>query len=309
MRTAAACLVFVGGLFWTSLFAQPSVVPVWPHGVLGSKHDPAYRQDTVYTESHAPRVQHVKDPTLSVYLLPPDKRLRAAVVICPGGGYIRLAIDHEGEEVAKWLNGMGIVGVVLTYRLPSDRIMTDKSIGPLQDVQEAIRIVRRRANEWSIDSRRIGVMGFSAGGHLAGSASTLYGYKANPDADSTSARPDFSLLIYGVISMQNGLTHEGSRRSLLGEDPDSALVNLFSAERQVIARTPPAFLVHAVNDSTVPVANSISYFNALRRFSIPVELHLYETGGHGFGLARKGGTESGWPDACRNWLRAHGMVR
>jgi len=229
-------------------------------------------------------------------------------VICPGGGYTRLAIDHEGVDVARWLNGMGMVGVVLTYRLPSDAIMKDKSIGPLQDVQEAIRIVRRRALEWSIDPNRVGIMGFSAGGHLAGSASTLYRRRPYDHVDTTSARPNFSILIYGVLSMREDWTHPGSRDNLLGGHPDPALVKMFSAEQNVDADTPPAFLVHAANDQTVSPQNSIAYFEALRHFSIPVELHLYETGGHGFGLAPGGGTESGWPEACRRWLQARSFL-
>ncbi len=289
--------------------AQPIIVPVWPHGEPGSIAEPSYRQDTVYTEKGAPRVQHVVHPSLSVYLPAGGGDGRAAVVICPGGGYIRLAIDHEGEEVAKWLNQMGAVGIVLTYRLPSDAIMKDKSVGPLQDVQEAIRIVRRRAKEWSVDPGKVGVMGFSAGGHLAGSASTLYGRHVYAVSDTTSARPDFSLLIYGVLSMRSGMTHGGSRRALLGEHPDSAQVDLFSAEMQVDERTPPAFLVHAVSDPVVPFLNSVAYLEALRRCSVPAELHLYEDGGHGFGLGRDGGTESGWPDACRRWMKQHTFIR
>jgi len=296
-------------LCWSSIAAQTVIVKVWPAGAPGSISSDSYHQDTVFTDTGAPRVQHVTEPELYVYLPPKEHSACTAVIICPGGGYLRLALDHEGHEVAKWFTRTGFAGIVLKYRLPSDQIMQNKSIGPLQDVQEAIRIVRRRATEWNINPNKVGVMGFSAGGHLAASASTLYWYKTYDVADSISARPDFSLLIYGVISMQEGVAHSGSRRSLLGEHPNSALVNLFSGELQVNNKTPPAFLIHSADDPAVPVTNSILYFSALQRNSIPAELHVYETGGHGYGLAAdRDGTVSGWPEACKKWMRLRGLL-
>jgi acetyl esterase/lipase len=186
--------------------------------------------------------------------------------------------------------------------------MKNKSIGPLQDAQEAIRIVRRRAKEWNIDPNKIGIMGFSAGGHLAGSASTLYGYRIYEPADTISARPDFSCLIYGVLTMKDTYEHSNSKKVLLGKQPDSLLQERFSPGYQVNEKTPPAFIVHASNDSTVPAVASIQYYSALRKFSIPAELHIYETGGHGFGLARNRNTESEWPQACLNWMKMHGLI-
>lgn len=296
-------------LCWASTPAQTFVVKVWPAGAPGSVSSDSYHQDTVVTETGAPRVQHVTEPELYVYLPQKEHSASTAVVICPGGGYIRLALDHEGHEVAKWFTESGVAGIVLKYRLPSDQIMQNKSVGPLQDVQEAIRIVRRRASEWNINPNKVGIMGFSAGGHLAASASTLYWYKANDKADTISARPDFSLLIYSAISMRDKMTHRGSRLSLLGEHPDSALVNLFSGELHVNDKTPPAFLVHSADDPAVPVTNSILYFSALQRNSIPAELHIYETGGHGYGLATdRHGTESGWPEACKRWMRSRTLL-
>ena len=187
--------------------------------------------------------------------------------------------------------------------------MENKSIGPLQDVQESIRLVRRHAKEWGIDPNKIGVIGFSAGGHLAATASTLYNDKVY-DNDGTSARPDFSILVYGVISMEPEITHAGSHNNLLGENPDKKLVDHFSNELQVNENTPPAFLVHADDDKTVPVQNSINYFLALKKYNVPAELHIYERGGHGFGLAqnRIGETESNWPEACKNWLIMRGLL-
>lgn len=289
---------------------QPIVLPLWPKGAPGQITQPRYREDTVYTNTGAPRIRHVTKPELYVYLPRDSAKVHAAVVVCPGGGYIRLSLGHEGFEAAEWLASSGVAGIVLKYRLPSDSIMRKKSEGPLQDVQEAIRVVRRMAREWRIDPNDVGVMGFSAGGHLAGSASTLFDYPSYLPYDSTSARPDFSILLYGVLSMENQLTHKVSRTALLGDDPDDAEVELLSAERQVTARTPPAFLVHAANDSSVSWRNSLAYYEALKAHGVRAEMHLYETGGHGFGLARASkGTESGWPDACLRWMRAGGWIK
>ncbi|HUL44692.1 MAG TPA: alpha/beta hydrolase [Bacteroidota bacterium] len=297
-------------LLWCSpTGAQPIVVKVWPHGAPGALKDSSYHEDTVYTESGAPRVEHVTDPTLSLYLPADSTPLRPAVIICPGGAYGRLAIDHEGIDVARWFNNFGVVGIALKYRLPSGKIMRNTSVGPLQDIQESIRIVRRKAGEWRIDPHRIGVMGFSAGGSVAALASTLYWYHTYDGEDSVSARPDFSLLIYPVISMRENLTHEPSRQNLLGEHPDEHSVLFFSAELNINGNTPPAFLVHSADDQTVPCSNSIEYSLALKANHVPAELHLYETGGHGYGLAQSHhGTESTWPDACRAWMKNHSLL-
>jgi acetyl esterase/lipase len=300
--------LFLLQLYCLATAAQQTTVKVWPNGAPGAINSAAYREDTVYTETGRPRIRRVIAPELTAYLLPKGNAPRAAVIICPGGSYGRLAIDLEGYDVAAWFNQIGVVGIVLTYRLPSDTIMTDKSIGPLQDAQEAVRIVRRNAEAWNIDPHKIGIMGFSAGGHLAASASTLFLRNTYTSADSTSARPDFSLLIYPVISMQDSMTHSASRKNLLGEHPDPALIDLFSIERQVATDTPPAFLVHSANDNAVPLAGSMAYFAALKKYSVPVEIHIYETGGHGYGLAKTGATESGWPEACRIWMEAHKLI-
>jgi acetyl esterase/lipase len=290
-------------------YGQDLTIRVWPKGVPGAKSNAEYHEETRLNDQNRPRISKVTDPELLVYFAPKEKATGTAVVICPGGGYSVLAIDHEGYEVAEWLNKMGITGIVLKYRLPSDLIMEEKSIGPLQDVQEAIRIVRRNAGTWSIKSDEIGVMGFSAGGHLAGTASTLYGEKVYPLKDSTSARPDFSILVYGVLSMQQSITHRGSMKNLIGENPGQGLEDRFSNELHVNERTPPAFIVHSSDDKTVTVQNSILYYQALRKSGIPAELHIYETGGHGYGLAAKGSTESAWPEACKEWLMKHGWVQ
>lgn len=288
---------------------QDMTVKLWPDGIPGVKKNPGYQEVTEMNERNRPRVSKVTDPELLVYLAPKAYATGAAVVICPGGGYGVLAIDHEGYDIAKWLNGMGITGIILKYRLPSDEIMKDKSIGPLQDVQEAIRTTRRNAAAWNLNPGRIGVMGFSAGGHLAGTASTLYGEPVYEPRDNTSARPDFSILIYGVLSMENGVTHEGSQRNLLGERPSKEMRDKFSNELRVDGSTPPAFLVHSADDDAVPVANSLLYYQALTRAGVAGELHVYESGGHGYGLAPDGSSESLWPQSCQAWLAKRGWAR
>jgi acetyl esterase/lipase len=203
---------------------------------------------------------------------------------------------------------MGVSAFVLKYRLPSDAIMKDKSVGPLQDVQEAIRIVRRNAKDWNINPRKIGIMGFSAGGHLASTASTHFTDKVYEVKDTTSARPDFSILIYPVISMDTAITHRGSRDNLIGKNPSKEQVVRFSNELQVNSNTPPAFLVHATDDNTVPVQNSMNYLLALKKNKVPGELHIYEKGGHGFGLGANKGTAAEWPNACKSWLKVKGLL-
>jgi acetyl esterase/lipase len=296
-------------LCFAALFAsaQSQTVKVWPDGPPGAKADPNYREETPMDKG-IPRVVRVTDPVLLVYLPAPEKANGAAVVICPGGGYGVLAVDHEGYAIAAWLNDMGVAGIVLKYRLPSDAIMEDKSVGPLQDAQEAIRIVRRRADEWHINPKRIGIIGFSAGGHLASTASTHFADQVYKPVDATSARPDFSILLYPVISMEPPNVHMGSRNNLLGRTPSQELIESFSNERRVTADTPPTFLVHSEDDNGVPVGNSISYFEALVKNKVPAELHIYQKGGHGYGLAKGRGTESTWPEACRAWLKQLGML-
>jgi acetyl esterase/lipase len=185
--------------------------------------------------------------------------------------------------------------------------MKDKSIGPLQDAQEALRTIRRNAAKWNIDPNKIGVIGFSAGGHLASTLSTHYAEKVYETKDTTSARPDFSILIYPVITMDSSFTHAGSRRNLIGDNPSRESVIRFSNELQINEKTPPAFIVHSADDKTVPVRNSIVYYEGLVRFGIPSELHVFQKGGHGYGLAGNRETQSAWPELCIKWLKASGF--
>lgn len=294
---------------FSTLNAQTRVVKLWPDGVPDSKYDLSYKFETGKNKNGT-WVKNISNPTLDYYPAPADKSNGTAIIICPGGAYTHLAIEHEGAEIATWLNSLGIAAFDLKYRLPNSAIMVDKTIGPLQDAQRAMRIVRRHAKEWHINPDRIGIMGFSAGGHVASTLSTHYNQQVYKEKDSTSARPDFSILIYPVISMEANITNMPSRIALLGKHPSQALVKLYSNEFQVNKNTPPAFLVQAMDDPSVSILNSIDYALALRKYHIPCELHLYERGGHGFGLARKAhDTESSWPEACARWLKMHRLIK
>jgi len=244
-------------------------------------------------------------PTLTPYLPPKDKMTGAAIIVCPGGGYTHLA-DHEGGPVAEWLNSLGVTAFVLKYRLGPRY----HHPAPMQDAARAIRIVRARAAEWGLDPQRIGILGFSAGGHLASTAGTHFD-SGNPNAadaiERVSSKPNLMILIYPVITMKDK-THSGSRKNLLGDNPGPELVTLLSNDEQVTRETPPAFLVHTSNDEAVPVENSLLFVNALRRATVPFELHLYERGPHGFGLGGKDPILATWPDRCAGWLRLHGFV-
>ncbi|WP_233632563.1 alpha/beta hydrolase [Parapedobacter sp. ISTM3] len=248
------------------------------------------------------RVSGVTVPTLTAYF--PDKgeaNTGKAVIICPGGGYSILAISHEGHDVAKLLAANGVAAFVLKYRLPKDEIMVDKRIGPLQDAQRAMQVVRERADEWGILADKIGIAGFSAGGHLASTLSTHYAEALIDNPKGTSLRPDFSLLLYPVISMQPGMTHAGSRNNLLGSQPEPEDISLFSNEMRVTADTPPAFLVHAEDDNVVYIANSQAYVEALEQHGVNAKLITYPAGGHGFGLNNKT-TADKWLDHFLVWL-------
>jgi acetyl esterase/lipase len=201
----------------------------------------------------------VSRPTLTVYLPPAGKGNGTAVVVCPGGAYIHLAMTHEGSDVARWLNSLGIAAFVLKYRLPSDETMLDKTIGPLQDAQRAIQLVRQRAGEWGVDAGKVGILGFSAGGHLASTAGTHFSQTTIDNREQLSVRPDFMVLLYPVISFSDSICHWGSRENLIGKHPDPALVVAYSNERQVTPQTPPTFIIHAEDDKTVPVMNSLGF--------------------------------------------------
>ncbi len=289
-------------VFNKSLFDKRKevIVPLYAGTVPNNKAVPD--RETAVTSNNVTRISKVLTPTLTIYR--PDKPNGQAVVICPGGGYSILAFDKEGTRVAEELNKWGVTAIVLKSRLPDDSLQPDRSLAPLQDAQEAIRYVRRHAKDWGIDARKIGIMGFSAGGHLASTAATHFNFKADAaTTDSTSCRPDFAILIYPVISFDSTITHKGSRNNLVGSNATEEKIRFFSNELQVNAQTPPSFLVHAGDDGAVPVDNSIRYYRACIKYKVPAELHLYPKGGHGFGLMNKT-TNDHWPERLRNWLQS-----
>lgn len=259
-------------------------------------------------EGKAPEAQGENDtdvPTLTLYTTAKNMQNGAAVVVCPGGGYGVLA-DHEGKPIAEWLNTLGVTALVLKYRL-----------GPhyhhpvmMQDVQRALRYTRYHAKEWNLDPQRIGVLGFSAGGHLASTAATHF-TAGDPNAtdpvERVSSRPDLAVLVYPVITMTDPFTHKGSRQNLLGANPSSELIELMSNEKQVTKETPPTFLVHSADDGAVPVENSLLFAMACRKAGVPVELHVYEHGPHGFGLGANDPVLSAWPATCAAWMKARGF--
>jgi len=283
-----------------------NVIKLWPDGIPASIRNDSYTEVETITNGYPARFNKVTDPTLTVFLPFGDKATGTAVLICPGGGYGTLAFDHEGFQIAHWLNDNGIAGIILKYRLPSDLIMKDKTTGPLQDAQEGIRTIRRNASAWKINPKKVGVIGFSAGGHLASTLSTHYDQKVYP-SDTTSARPDFSLLIYPVITFDSTFTHMGSRTNLIGRKPSAELIGKYSNELQINGKTPPAFLVHSMDDNVVPVKNSIEYYNNLIRYKIFSELHIFQKGGHGYGLSAGKGTQAAWPGLCISWLKENGF--
>jgi acetyl esterase/lipase len=246
-------------------------------------------------------------PALTIWLAPAGKANGAAVVVCPGGGYGGLATGHEGKDPAAWLNSHGVAAFVLRYRLAPRY----HHPAPLQDAQRALRTVRARAKEWHIDPKRIGIWGFSAGGHLASTAATHFD-DGNADAtdpiERAGSRPDFAILCYPVITLKPPYTHMGSRNNLLGKDADAKLVESLCNDRQVTARTPPTFLFHTSADRVVPPENSVLFYMALRKAGVAAEMHIYEQGTHGVGLAVANPVLASWPDRLAAWLKVHGIL-
>ena len=268
-------------------------------GAIGTAPDP--------TDGNNFWITSVSRPSLAYY--PANENSGTAIIVCPGGGYAGLTYMFEGTMTAQWLSSKGISAFVLKYRLPDDKYMKDRKNGPLQDVQQAIRYVRANAKEYGIDPNKIGVIGFSAGGHLASTVSTHYNDNVYKSEYNVSARPDFSILIYPVITLDPAETHAGTREALIGKDADKALTDKYSSHLQVTKDTPPAFLVHALDDNLVPYVNSIMYANALREQKVQCELHLYAAGDHGLRVKKPTDTQAFWHDACEKWMRMHEWVK
>lgn len=270
---------------------DPKVELLWPQGAPDAKGD-----------------QPADKPTLTVFLPDPQKSIGTAVVVCPGGGYGGLATDHEGHQFGKWFNSFGVTVFMLEYR---HRGRGYGHPAPLQDAQRAVRTVRSRADEWKISPDRIGIMGFSAGGHLASTAGTHFD-KGNANAtdpiERVSCRPDFMILCYPVIAFDEPYTHRGSQINLLGENADPALVRSLSNEKQVTAETPPTFLFQTDEDTAVPAENAVQFYLALRRAHVPAEMHIYRTGPHGIGLGANVPGSSTWPDRLKDWMHGQGLL-
>jgi acetyl esterase/lipase len=276
----------VSGPGWAS---EPKVELLWPKGTPASNG-----------------VEAQDKPTLIIYQ--PEKPNGTAIVVCPGGGYGGLAMDHEGHQIGRWLNEHGISAFICDYRHHGKGY---EHPAPLHDAQRAIRTVRARAKEFGVDPKKIGILGFSAGGHLASSAVTHFdaGKKNFDDEiEQTSCRPDFGILCYPVIAFDQSYTHKGSQNNLLGKDASPELIASMSSERQVTDETPPCFLWHTTEDKAVPPQNSVVFYSALIEKGVPAELHIFEKGRHGVGLAKDIPGTAAWPAACLAWLKGRGML-
>jgi len=294
-------IVIVCMILSVSAFAQDKVMKVWPNGAPDDNGmtKPEEKYDGV-------RVRNVSEAEMYVYLPQKKNNTGAAVVICPGGGYWIEAMDHEGYDMAKWLAERGVAGIVLKYRLPygHDKI-------PSEDARRAMRIVRSNAEDWGINPGKIGIAGSSAGGHLASTVGTRFdtGLKDSKDPlEWVSCRPDFMLLLYPVVTFRESFGHMGSRKNLIGEGNDWKMVEKYSNELHVTPETPPTFLVLADDDKTVPPRNSVEFYLALKKNNVPAEMHIFQQGGHGFGMTQKNLPVDQWPNLFYDWLKARKII-
>lgn len=280
MNSRMFLTIFLVLLGANNLFSQ-TLFPLYkdkiPNSTAYKMVEKTYNWNTVFAG-----YKSISVPTLEVFMPSVETANGSAVIICPGGGYGRVTYQNEGLRTAKEFVKHGVTAFVLKYRLPSDSIMIDKTIGPLQDAQQAIKLIRQRASEWHIDVNKVGIMGFSAGGHLASTTATHFDKNYIENTEQINLRPDFVLLVYPVVSMTDALTHQGSRENLLGTKPSAENIKLFSNELQVTVKTPPTYLTHTADDKVVSVQNSIQFYQALLDKNVPVEMHLYPTGDHGF---------------------------
>ncbi len=293
--------IIINKEFNTMAFTQkaPTEISLY-NGAVPNNKNVVNKENSTFKDN-VTRIAKVSIPTLTIFKA--QKPNGKAVIICPGGGYTILAFDKEGTRVAQEMNRWGITCFVLKYRMPSDSSNIDKSLAPLQDAQQALRYVRSNAKEFGVIKNQIGIMGFSAGGHVAATAATHFTTNADSkNSDTTSVKPNYAILIYPVISMDSSITHKGSRNNLLGLNPTETLINNYSNELQVTPQTPPSFLVQAGDDQAVPVQNSTRYYESCIKNKVPVELHLYPKGGHGFGMFNKT-TDDNWMERLKNWLQ------
>jgi acetyl esterase/lipase len=288
-----------------STFAQEAApIPLYTRTVPNSKPAPAD-----YVEPDINKVamlNKVTVPTITPFFPEKGKANGTAVIICPGGGYQNLAIKSEGFAVAQEFNKIGVTAFVLKYRLPSDAIMVDKTIGPLQDAEQAMLVVRSRAAEWGLNPNKIGIMGFSAGGHLASTFATHFTHVVIDNKANVNLRPDFAILMYPVITFGDK-THRGSKNNLVGANAAQDAVDLYSNEKQVTPNTPMTFIVHAADDNVVPIENTLMFYDALLKNKVKGEMHIFATGGHGFGLNNRQ-SKAHWFDWCTSWLETNGLL-
>jgi len=302
MKRNFLLILFAQLIILTTVKAQ-TTFNLYKDVIPGSK--PVKNEEVSETEGGILRISKITVPTLTAYIPEKQDAKRTAVVICPGGGYWIVAADHEGAAIAKEFNKKGITAFVLKYRLPDENAMQNKEIGPLQDAQQAIKTVRDNAAKWNIDPAHVGIMGFSAGGHLASTEGTHFTKSVIDNKENTNLRPDFMILIYPVISFNDAYGHIGSRNQLIGKNPSQEKIKEYSNELQVTSKTPPTFLVHASDDDVVNPLNSTLFYEALLTNHVPAELHIYQTGGHGFGLHRQN-TSDEWMDRCFDWMKVNG---
>lgn len=278
------------------------VVPLYSGEIPGAKTTPTdYVENTEVRANGTLSVTKVSVPTFTVFEAPKNIAKGTAVIICPGGGYGALAFSHEGTDVAKRFNAIGVTAFVLKYRLPSDQIMVDKTYGPLQDAQQAIYLIRKNAKKYGIKANKIGIMGFSAGGHFASTLVAHYNDLKISDPEKIDLRPNFAALIYPVISFEESV-HTGTMKNLLGPNPADSLKHYFSANKNVTKKTPPTFFVHAKDDKTVPFENSVLMNEALKQNKVDTDIYLYEKGGHGFGLINRT-SDVDWFNLLADWMK------
>lgn len=290
-------------LMFSLLSAQDTIIPLWPNEIPNQVES---KEKEVHDKQGLLWMTNVQKPTIEVYLSAKQNANGQAVLIFPGGGYQGLAYDWEGTDIAKTLNSKGVAGIVVKYRSPLSKTLTEKQNVPLQDAQRAIRLVKSMAKEWNIDENKIGIAGFSAGGHLASTLGTHFMekvYAPQDEMDSISARPDFMILVYPVITFKTESTHMGSRTALLNNAPTDDQIKYYSNELWVNEGTPPTFLAHAIDDDVVPVENSILFFQALKKNKVPTTMHIYPDGGHGFSLALDNDYLKGWMGNLFDWLK------
>ena len=301
-------LAFILMLISSHLAWSQEVIPLWPEGI------PCESQNEIRIEDDeriGRKISRVHTPEMVMYKPMSYQSNGTSVVICPGGGYTILAWDWEGVEMARWFNSMGITAFVLKYRLPRWESEECRDKVALMDAHRAIQMIRSRAGEWGVNPDRVGIMGFSAGGHLASTALTHfdYGTTSSNVIEQQSSRPDFGILMYPVVTLDTAIAHSGSRTNLLGPNPSQIAVDHFSNEKQVSPETPPTILFHSNDDKGVVPENSVHFYLALRKHGVPAELHIYESGAHGFAMAKtKSGGVTRWPETCKAWLQGRGLL-